>query len=405
MKDIVVVSITILTLQFLGGCAKNNPTGPQNGTGRITVNNDEGLLNQRETDLNDTVVVDTTRGLGKRSRTQGFSMTLAAEITPPVVNGQTLQATSVSLNGQFAYISYNLQGNTYAGGVDIVQLKGSKNATIRSEATFSDTKVSSVAYDAASGNLYCAEACSNPALVSPATVEVLKTSGNKLSSTGNVQSVLSSYVATCIAVGSGKILATTGNTGGLYTLTTDSLKSTLYTSVSDARWVDYDANYIAVVQGGGQLSVFDAASGTLLHTYSFTGTGIAESKSTVRVIGGKALIAAGDGGVILMNLATGTIVGSIPRTVVAGLDPAVTVTNAVDGAGQYLYISNGEAGVYVAHASQNLENASGDQSITLTVLGKLEFSNLQSVNHVAFNGSTLVIASGLGGVKVVNVNF
>jgi hypothetical protein len=405
MKKTMLVVFSLLTLQLFNGCVKNNPTGPQVSGGRLSVNNDESLLNQRETDLNDTVVVDTTPGLGKRSRAQGFSLTLAAEITPPVVGGQILQATSVSLNGQFAYISYNLQGNTYAGGVDIVQLKGSKNATIRSEATFSDTKVSSCSFDATTGNLYLAEACGNPALASPATVEVLLTSGNKLSATGNIQSVLSSYVATCITVSTGKIFATTGNTGGLYTLTTDSLKTTASTSISDARWVDYDANYIAVLQGAGKLSVFDAASGTLLHTYTFTGTGIPESKSTVRVIGGKALIAAGDGGVVLMNLATGTIVGSIPRTVVPGLDPSLSVTNAVDGAGQYLYISNGEAGVYVAQASQNLENASGDQPITLTVLGKLQFSNLQSVNHVAFNGSTLVIASGLGGVKVVNVGF
>jgi hypothetical protein len=106
-----------------------------------------------------------------------------------------------------------------------------------------------------------------------------------------------------------------------------------------------------------------------------------------------------------MNLASGKIVGSIPRTIVSGLDPSVTVTNAVTGAGQYIFISNGEAGVYVAQSSQTLEDMTGDQSITLTVLGQLQFSNLQSVNHVAYNGSSLVVASGLGGVKVVDVNF
>jgi hypothetical protein len=83
----------------------------------------------------------------------------------------------------------------------------------------------------------------------------------------------------------------------------------------------------------------------------------------------------------------------------------VTVTNAVAGAGQYIYISNGEAGVYVAKASQLLETDNGDAPITLTVLGQLKFSKLQSVNHVAFNGSTLVVASGTGGVRIVTVSF
>ena len=82
-----------------------------------------------------------------------------------------------------------------------------------------------------------------------------------------------------------------------------------------------------------------------------------------------------------------------------------SVTNAVDASGQYVYISNGEAGVYVAQASQALENLSGDTPISLTVLGKLRFSSQQSVNHVAFNGSTLVVASGLGGVKIVTVRY
>jgi hypothetical protein len=386
------------------GCAKNNPVGPSE-SGRVSVNNNETDLNGRVIVTDDTVAVDSASGLNKGSGIQTFSMTLVAEINPPTVNGQSLQATSVSLDGQFAYITYNLQGNTYGGAVDIVQLKGTKNATIRSEATFSDTKVSSASFDAATGNLYLAEACSNVAFAYPAVAEVMKTSGNKLSATGNVQSVLSSFVATSIASDNGKVFATTGNTGGLYTLTPDSLKSQTFATVTDARWVDFDANYVAVVQGGGQLSVFNATTGALMNTYAFTGTSIPESKSTVRVIGGKALIAAGDGGVVLMNLATGTVVGSIPRTIVSGLDPSLSVTNAVDGSGQYVYISNGEAGVYVAQASQALENLSGDTPITLTVLGKLKFANLQSVNHVAFNGSTLVIASGLGGVKVVDVNF
>jgi hypothetical protein len=68
-------------------------------------------------------------------------------------------------------------------------------------------------------------------------------------------------------------------------------------------------------------------------------------------------------------------------------------------------MSNGEAGVYVAEASERLSNNSGNTAITFKVLGKLKFANNQSVNHVAFDGSTLVIASGSGGVKVVTVSF
>ena len=117
---------------------------PDETNGRITVVNDETKLNARVTTRNELIKLDTTRGLGRTHGSNAFSMTLVAEIAPTTVNGQTLMATSVSLDGQFAYISYNLRGESYGGGVDIVQLKGTQNATIRSEALFSDTKVSSV---------------------------------------------------------------------------------------------------------------------------------------------------------------------------------------------------------------------------------------------------------------------
>ncbi|MDP2885654.1 MAG: hypothetical protein Q8P51_11620 [Ignavibacteria bacterium] len=410
MQRIHAIAFSVLLIFLLLSCSKdNNPVSepvPDETDGRMTVVNDETKLNERVTEKNDDVAVDSLAGLGKVSGTLAFSMKLVAEIAPPVLNGQTILATAVSLDGQYAYISYNVRGETYRGGVDIVQVKGSKT-TIRSEVLFNDTKVSSAFIDRNANKLYLAEASGNPTFDFPATVEMLQISGNKLSLAGSIRRVLTSYVATSIISVGGSVYATTGNTGGLYTLTQDSLKIVRMVSLPDVRWVDYDASSqtLAAVQGGGKLFVITPSTGLQGASYSFTGTGIPESKSTVRVIGSKALVAAGDGGVKLMNISNGNLVGSIPRTIVSGLDPSLSVTNAVAASGQYMYISNGEAGVYVAQASQPLENNSGNTAITLTVLGKLRFANQQSVNHVAFDGSTLVIASGLGGVKVVSVSF
>jgi len=397
--------IASLFLALLIGCDKNeNPaeTGiPDETNGRITVVNDEAILNGRLSSSGDTIPV-VNSGLPKTSTPNEVKLVLEAEIKPPTVNGQALQATSVSLDGNFAYISYNLRGDVYGGAVDIVQVKGGKSS-IRSSVSFNDTKVSAVYFDPLTSTVYLANASGDGTLASPALVEKIGASGNKLSLSSNLKTVLSSYVTTSVLVKNNKVYATSGNTGGLYTLTKDSLKQLSYIPISDARWVDVDANYISVVQGGGKLSVFNALTGSLINTYNFTGTSIPESKSTVQIIGGKALIAAGDGGVVLMNLATGKVIGSIPRTIVAGLDSSVTVTNAVAASSEYVYLSNGEAGVYQAKSSQNLSSLTGDTNIPLTIQGKLQFKSLQSVNHVAFDGETLVIASGLGGVKIVKV--
>ena len=79
------------------------------------------------------------------------------------------------------------------------------------------------------------------------------------------------------------------------------------------------------------------------------------------------------------------------------------VTNAVAIDQDLMFISNGEAGVYLAQGSQAF-STSGTGAQTITMQGKLRFGNLQSVNHVALQSGLLIVAAGLGGLKIVQVN-
>jgi hypothetical protein len=396
----------ILAFALFAGCGKDSPLDPPAGTpdqtdGRTTVINDEARLAERMT-ITGTDVSIIPSGSAKASA--AFSLKQIAQIAPPVLKGQTLQATAVVLSNKCAYVSYNMAGSDYLGAIDVVQLKSYANPSLRSEATFTDTDVSCVC--ANDSYVYLATATGNPDSESPSVVEAIGISGNKLDLAKTLRRVLSSYVATSVSAYNGRVYVTTGNTGGLYTLAAGTLEIESFVSLDDARWVDTDGSSFAVVQGTpGRITLFDQAAKSGLGTFPFKGAGIAESKSTVRVIGGKALIAAGDGGVQLMSLADGSLLGSVPRLVVPGLDPGRSVTNAVDGAQRHIFISNGEAGVYVAESSTVLEDQTGNMPINLTMLGKLQFDRLQSVNHVAFDGEFLVVAAGLGGVKIVAVTY
>lgn len=387
------------------GCDRDSDQGPTSEPdqtdGRMTIVTDEARLSERMTDEEVDISVDTT--LLKSSARMAFRLTLRATVTPPTVGGQKLQATSVTLDNSYAIVSYAMAGSQAIGGVDVIDISSSTRPKIKSSATFTDTDVNAAVYS--SNVVYLAEATNNPAF-DPLTAIVEKISCNngKLSLSGSVRRGLSSYVATSTHVSGTTLYVTTGNTGYLYRLSTTTMTVLDSVALSDARWVHTDNSNIVVIQGTpGQLNVRNKTSGAQTAVHSFAGAGIPESKSTVQIIGGKALIAAGDGGVKLIDLATGIVVGSLPRVVVAGLDSSVTVTNAVSGSGQYIYSSNGEAGIYVARASQNLSNSTGTTPITLTSLGKLQFSNLQSVNHVALDGSNLIVAAGLGGVKIVRM--
>ena len=79
------------------------------------------------------------------------------------------------------------------------------------------------------------------------------------------------------------------------------------------------------------------------------------------------------------------------------------MTNAVAIDQDLLFISNGEAGVYMAQGSQAFSATGAETQQTITMIGRLRFANLQSVNHVAIQNKYLIIAAGLGGLKIVQV--
>ena len=345
------------------------------------------------------------------ARLDNVRLTLASEISPPVVDGQVVQATAIAQStGNNAVVSYNMRGEPRLGAIDWVMRLNSSRPELGSSATFNDADVSAVSTNGR--DVYMAMASGAPDFAFPAVVERLVVDGNRLTLAGNERAPLTSFVATSVAAFGGTVYATSGNTGGVFALAEDDLAPLGDFPLHDARWVAADpaGGRIAVVQGTpGQVSVFaegefSGGGMTLLNSFPFPGADVPESKSTVEIAGNKAFIAAGPEGVQVMCLDDGAIIGAVPRPDPAqlGLDPSVVVTNAVTVDGDLMFISNGEAGIYVARAARPFAE-SGCLPQEITVAGKLRFDDLESANHVSYRGDYLFVAAGLGGVKVVRV--
>lgn len=58
----------------------------------------------------------------------------------------------------------------------------------------------------------------------------------------------------------------------------------------------------------------------------------------------------------------------------------------------------------MAQADTPFEQDWGESLHAITVLGKLRFNVLQSVNHVGYKDGLLIVASGLGELKVVRLS-
>ena len=396
-----------------------DPSGPGNqDNGRIAIVNDVAVLAGRVTYHDDTIPLDSTGvgypsapilpsgALGRSSSMSAasFQLKLKAEVASPTMFGQTLQATSVSIVGNLAVVSYNMVGSPYLGGVDVIDISNQNHPVLVSQALFQSTDVSAVSVSGS--NVFVAEATNDTGFAAPAVFELMQLQGNQLVLSGNRRMGLTSFVATSVAASGTKAYATTGDAGSLFVINPTTFMKTDSVALHDARWVAVGGGKVVVVQGTpGQISVFNESNMAPVGTWSFTGANVAEAKSQAVIVGGKAFIAAGTGGVQVLSASTGTVVGSVPRPNPdsLGLDSAVVVTNAVAADEDLLFISNGEAGVYLAQGSAFFSATGPEVAQTITMRGRLRFGSLQSVNHVAYQGRYLIIAAGLGGLKIVQV--
>jgi len=397
------------------------PDPPDESNGRIDITNNSGDLEERINRPNTNVPVDPPSGSQFASpgvsasisaASAPITLTLVAEVLPPTVEGQVVQATSVSIRGlDKVMVSYNMAGAPRLGAIDWIK-KLKSNPDISSSAVFNDSDISALSFD---GNyVYAAEATDAAGFAFPAVLERLRLEKDKFTLKDNLRIALTSFAATSTVRVDKVVYATSGDGGHVAGFNRETFELMGQYALDDARWVAYDKDgkRIVVMQGTpGRISVFakgefPGGSMNLLSTFSVPGADVAESKSTVEIEGDLALVAAGPEGVQIVCLDDGRILGSVPRPDPAtlGLDPSVVVTNAVTADDEFMFISNGEGGVWVAEGSDKFKDIKCDEPFQVTMVGRLRFDDLQSVNHVEYKDKHLVVAAGLGGVKLVRVS-
>jgi len=375
---------------------------------RILIENNPSVLSTRIQYSQDIIPIDTTNFRNKVGRSTPVNadtvvLTLVAEVSPPEYDGIVLQATDVRIEDDMAYVSYNVQGETFLGAIDIFDVGNIDQPILLSSAIFTDTDVNGIKEK--SGFLYLACATERVGFSSPAVLERIELNDDGLLTNNSEAIDLPSFAATDVDVAKNWIYVTSGALGGYVTiLDEDTFTKHDSVSIEDARGVDADKNNVGVVAGTpARLLTFDRDLGTLENDWSLSGATIEFSKSTIEIKKKKAILALGDGGTQIICLETGDVIETIPQPIVSGLDSAVTVTNAATVEKRLLFMANGEAGVYVAIADTKFDSKDCDVD-GLELMGQFRFDDLQSVNHINYKGEVMFIASGLGGLKILTVD-
>jgi len=396
-KHLLALSIIFSLMGLLNYCTES----PEDG--RIILENNATTLSSRVTYLNQIIEIDTslqTQGLAKPA-VDPVSLVLIAEVDPPSINGQTLQATDVYVKGDKAYVAYNMIGEPYLGAVDIFNVRHEDDPELKSSMTFTDSDVNGLTFK--DNYLYLAMATNRDEFDSPAVVEKVRIIRDELTDETETFDV-PSWAATDVEVAGNNLFVTSGADSGHVTVIKLSDDEVIFSyPVEDARGVAEDGDDVVVIAGTpARLVTFDYDSGEMLNDYALDGATIDFSKSTVEIHRKKAVVAVGDGGTQIICLEGGEVIETIAPPVVDDLDPSVTVTNAASTDSKTLYMSNGEAGVYVAYTRDKFDSRDCDVD-DLQLIGQFRFDDLQSVNQIKAKDDYLFVAGGLGGLKILRV--
>ncbi|MDH5666307.1 MAG: hypothetical protein OEY10_08420, partial [Nitrosopumilus sp.] len=269
---------------------------------------------------------------------------------------------------------------------------------------FPGVDINGLSIDPGGNEIYLAAASDAQELKTPALLRRITLLGGKLTN-DYVDVDIDSYAATDVDVAGNHIYITSGaDYGKITVLNKNDLSLHYQFDANDARSVDVDAQDVTVFAGTpATLYTFDRNSGELVDQFTYTGASIVNSKSTVETKQAKAFIGAGDGGTHIVCIATGELLANIPQAIIPDLDPLLSVTNSVTVYKRAVFMGNGEAGVYLALASENF-NANNCIVNDLQLAGKLQLPDAPSINHIVYRHDLLFVASGLGGLKIISVN-
>jgi hypothetical protein len=387
---------SVLTLAFVTSCSDqvDSNTGTNSDKNAVVINDNQTQLNNRLDLANSGVISIVSASTGKRLAIESnqLPLTQVAEFNAPKDSkGNTLQASHVTINGKYAYVSYNSQGDEYSGAIDMIDVSDPYKPKLVMSALIPDTDITSVVYS--NGKLIIAGATNvdkNSALLSPAIVINMQLTSNGSLSTSFTTNDISSYVTTAVTANTTNYFAVSGDAGSLSKFDTSGKQVGSTVAIEDLRTVGVNNDKVVTLSGTKGINIYNASTLALTKSFSNWIDDAQGAKRTIDFIRDKLLVSEGYQGLGVYNMTSGAKIQTISLSPATTTEPDDVVTNAVSVNGDYVFVANGGNGLNVYKA--------GDQ---LTLMGTLGISG--SANYVKTSDDYIYVASGKGGLKIIKM--
>ncbi len=317
-----------------------------------------------------------------------------ALVKPPVVNGITMRASHVEVSGNYAYVSYMLEGDGYLGGIDIINIKDKYNPYVVNRMTSEIADVTSVFF--LDDKLYFAAAIDNDLmtdLLFRANLGMVSVSEGNFGTDFQVKSI-PGFVAVDILGVDNSIVGVSGDTGVIGLYNPEGLSGKKALEVPDLRSAAYGNGKLAALSGENGLLILNPNSLAVENTIAVQSL-LDESKRTIAFNGASIMVSEGANGVGIYDVNSGSLIKrlSIQLDPDAIADSGDKVTNAVSLAGDFILMANGGAGFGVVKL---------DTNNTLIEQGIVGIEG--STNYVKAQEDYIFVASGAGGLRIIKMS-
>jgi hypothetical protein len=332
-------------------------------------------------------------------------LTLVAEVQPPAVDGYMVQANDIDILGQRAVVAYNFAGDTFKGAVQVIDFSDPDRPVMESEVLYRAADANAVAL--LGSHLYVGLASDDPALSSPALLSELELTGGAVAPTGDWLD-LPSWAVTDLAVHGNDLVASVGaDLGGFALLERNRLRLAAFASEPDARSVATDGGTTILGVCGTEPWISTFGDGLARRgRVPASGYTAPYAKGTIEMAGAWCYLGASDGGFQVRGT-DGVFTAGLVASDFSAVRADQVMVNAASATRDLAFVAAGPLGVQVVdlggYCDQEIATSAGGGD--LRVLGELDFEENVSSNMVKAKNDILVVAAGLGGVKLVKMEF
>ncbi|MCM4154880.1 hypothetical protein [Gramella sp. AN32] len=328
-----------------------------------------------------------------------FGIEQIAMVEPPLIGGVAARATHVAVKDNYAYISYNKEGETYLGGIDIVDVSNQYNPVLISRMITDKADVNALFVDAENA-IYFTGATAQGENGNRSLLGKVETSNGEFTSDFMVNYGLIGYAGVDIVNLNNAPVIISGINGaaGSYNFTGAEnifeLKSE--SLLGDLRSAVVQNGKLVVLSGEEGLLSFQETGGVLEVVNSIsTEVMTPEAQRSISAFEGNILVPEGIEGAGIYNFDLGERLISLPLNIhpdAAMIDNEDRVTNTVSYDGNFIYMANGGAGLDILKL---------DTELNTLAEGIAEISG--SANYVMAANEYIYVASGTG-LKILKIN-